>query len=607
MFSKQDVSTKGESTLRGKEQKKLRADLTRQFPVLEGDEALQQQLFGSAKATVTLRKLAQGGSRAQLCCFDGTVLALDLHGNQSYLVPMLPALWRAPRLLPALLVPPEVSSFLWRGADLFLPGVRGVEGCSEPLRKGSLAAVRVFGNPLPIAVGELCCDIDPAAASARSDGTALRVLNAYGDKLWDYCGRTRPNAGFADGRVGPLPGFADPAIAPHPAPAAAAHADPAAAPCDASEPSDVPGEERGGHAAAAGPPSESGSEGGEGAEVDRDMDDLMRRCFLQAARTRLKRDRDLPVTVGELYSRHLRPCRPAGSSVDVKLSSYRRLVPFFAALAEDGLLTLNAKGPGEPRVTAINHGHRDIRGHEVWELTAEAAEQQSQPSSGVLPVQARVMYRCRAGTSFCISPEQQGADMTLEQCHGALTEWITQQGLLQDGGKKLLNRQVRLSPELAALVPKKAGDAQQAAQRSAADTLMLKVILDYYTQRLQRWWVITGGRLEKPKRFQGQPPLIRMQCEARRGHNVTVVGGLEAYGIKAEELGADVKRLLACTTSVSEVAKEKGETRYDLVVQGHRNESIAKRLHQAWGIPEEAIQHQGGKGMKEKKRDVIRQ
>eukprot|EP00756_Hemistasia_phaeocysticola_P065321 Hpha_TRINITY_DN8476_c0_g1::TRINITY_DN8476_c0_g1_i1::g.34522::m.34522/K15027/EIF2D; translation initiation factor 2D len=604
MFSKVEVQTKGENVLRSKDAKQLRSSFASQFG-LEGDEEVCKVL-GPPKGNLSLRKLAQGVlpgfNRAQLLAAEGSVVALDQEGMQKRLIPVLEAVWRLPSMLPTLLVPPPVSGFLWRGADLFLPGVCGVQGHAGVLRKGTITAVRVLGNPLPIAVGEMSVSIDPEAVrrGGLGEGTALQVFNAYGDRLWFYCGRKKPNAGFAEGKVGPLPGWKEPALTEEvPEAAPAAHVDPAAGGSPGKQPEGEDAEEGEVRAARMDDGSESEEEGGEATETEgpAGMDELMLQCFAQVARTRLKKDRDLPVTVGDLYTKHLRPCRPAGTSVDVKSSSFRKAGNFAAELAKRNLLTVVTKGGGEPKITKINWGHPTIQDHEVWEHTAEQEQQQQQQAeSGVASVQVTIVYRSTPATRFCLG-EWRDVDLSWDQCNGALTEWLAANKVLEEGGKKAANRPVRMTPQLAELFPKD--------QRPAASAPFKAVVLAFQA-KLQRWWVISGGRLLKPKRFQGGPPQVQLRCEMRRGHNATVVSGLEAYGLSAEELVADLKHLLACTVTVEDVMSPKGELiRRELVVQGHRNDSIAHRLVETWGVPPEACGKVGGK-MKERRKDVVK-
>jgi len=73
-------------------------------------------------------------------------------------------------------------------------------------------------------------------------------------------------------------------------------------------------------------------------------------AFLQCTMTRVK----TPIKGSNLYTKHIRPCRPAGTSVDVKDSSFRNLGTFLNFLEEEGLLRL-VPGLSDPVVNQIRY------------------------------------------------------------------------------------------------------------------------------------------------------------------------------------------------------------------------------------------------------------
>ena len=72
--------------------------------------------------------------------FAGDVPILVDEGRGA-MFPTVMALWNAPDAIPFFEVPSPVSKFLCNGADLMLPGVRGIS--HESLPKGTIAAVKV--------------------------------------------------------------------------------------------------------------------------------------------------------------------------------------------------------------------------------------------------------------------------------------------------------------------------------------------------------------------------------------------------------------------------------------------------------------------------------
>ncbi|KAJ6379555.1 hypothetical protein OIU76_016239, partial [Salix suchowensis] len=92
----------------------------------------------------------------------------------------------------------EVSQFIIGGADLMFPGINiPAEGLPSFLA-GEPWAVKVPGNPSPIAVGSTTMST-AEALKAGMRGKALRITHYYRDLLWESVeGHYVPNAGFLE-------------------------------------------------------------------------------------------------------------------------------------------------------------------------------------------------------------------------------------------------------------------------------------------------------------------------------------------------------------------------------------------------------------------------
>ena len=101
-----------------------------------------------------------------------------------------------------------------------------------------------------------------------------------------------------------------------------------------------------------------------------DMDALLLRSFLQAAKTSLKQETKEgllkvgPLAIDVFYAQHVRPARPVGTSLDVHKSSYKKVSKFVDYLKNADLLTCDAKG----LVTRISHSHPDVRNFTLHEV-----------------------------------------------------------------------------------------------------------------------------------------------------------------------------------------------------------------------------------------------
>ncbi|PRQ22424.1 putative PUA-like domain-containing protein [Rosa chinensis] len=101
----------------------------------------------------------------------------------------------------------EVSRYVIGGADLMFPGISiPAEGLPSFIA-GEAWAVKVPGNPAPIAVGTTTMSCTEAL-KAGLRGKALKIAHYYGDLLWESVeGPYVPNAGFLEDAV-----FEDPTL-----------------------------------------------------------------------------------------------------------------------------------------------------------------------------------------------------------------------------------------------------------------------------------------------------------------------------------------------------------------------------------------------------------
>lgn len=81
------------------------------------------------------------------------------------------------------------------------------------------------------------------------------------------------------------------------------------------------------------------------------MDEYCVECFLRCTENRIK----TPLKGSNLYTKHMRPCRDPGTSVDVKDSSFYNLGNFLQFLEREGLLRTEP-GLTDPVVTHIHYG-----------------------------------------------------------------------------------------------------------------------------------------------------------------------------------------------------------------------------------------------------------
>jgi predicted RNA-binding protein (TIGR00451 family) len=187
---KSEVAERNKTLLRKKEINKLRSDALAKFTGLT-EENLNELL--PSKGNVEQSKLM---NKTILYYVDGIPMFFDEHGRNR-LYPTLQLLWRYPKAVRTLIIHSQVSKFVLNGADLMLPGVALIED-QQSIEVGDICSVRVYGNPLPFAIGQSTCSNEGILVNHRR-GKALEVLSCFNDLL---CGigmdftSLGPNSGF---------------------------------------------------------------------------------------------------------------------------------------------------------------------------------------------------------------------------------------------------------------------------------------------------------------------------------------------------------------------------------------------------------------------------
>ncbi|KAH7568405.1 hypothetical protein JRO89_XS07G0294000 [Xanthoceras sorbifolium] len=183
MFKK-SVEAKSHQRLSGADKKKLKRSLRDKFP--RASDADIDSLVPS-KAEITVSKFQ---NRIHVYSVEGGFPAFfDVDGRGTEIYPTVFALWKVPELLPSFtLKGGEVSRFIIGGADLMFPGISiPTEGLPSFL-SGETWAVKVPGNPAPIAVGSTTMS-SAEAVKAGLRGKALRITHYYRDLLWQGISR----------------------------------------------------------------------------------------------------------------------------------------------------------------------------------------------------------------------------------------------------------------------------------------------------------------------------------------------------------------------------------------------------------------------------------
>ncbi|KAL0456274.1 UNVERIFIED_CONTAM: Eukaryotic translation initiation factor 2D [Sesamum latifolium] len=356
MFKKA-VEAKSQQRLSGADRKKLKRAIRDRF---RNASDAHIDLLLPPKVEITVSKYP---NRVLVYGLEGDCpMFYDVDGRGSEIFPTVYALWKVPDLLPAFtLKGGEVSRFVLGGADLMFPGIQIPAEGLPSISAGEPWAVKVPGNPAPIAVGTTTMS-STEALKAGLRGKALRISHHYLDTLWESAENCHvPNAGFLEDVV-----FEDPALY-----SASQASDSCQDDTSAGQTNAISNEHIGDSSAADGTPSVLDSASAEDTSVTNevseqitaamvdlqvvedaagiesnvddqhllsveDVDALLDKCLLQALHTTVK-DKDLPMPGSILWSSHVLPCRPSGITLDIKKSSYKKLSKWLQSKSASGL------------------------------------------------------------------------------------------------------------------------------------------------------------------------------------------------------------------------------------------------------------------------------
>ncbi|KAL1520676.1 hypothetical protein AB1Y20_022245 [Prymnesium parvum] len=599
---KKELTVKSDQKLSGKDSKKLLGEVERALPGFPASDLL-------AKRELSLRK-PSGGVSAKLYCEGSVPLLFELNGQ---IFPSLAALWRFPTPpLPALVVPPPVSRFLLSGADLMLPCVMRCEprGADAPAA-GSAACVLIEGNPAAVAVGRLVVGgaalAEALATSPRPKGRCLESMHVFGDALWKYSGKPLPNEGFqsVDGErvVEPL----ERAEAPPAGRSGGEASGGEVSSCGGLLSRLPPLGGDGGDGGDSGDGGDGGSDGTQGEvrgeagrpdELDaaagsekEEMDELLRACFLQAAHS--ISPAQLPMTANRFYTHHMRPARPVGSSVDVKGSTYARLLPFLQAMKAEGLCELQLPKSGEPLLCAIHRGAEAYRTFVCWERTAGQAETEAEQCGRPPPLSVSQLYRPREPQRpvFAACGEtNRKAYYSAEEAVALLERYLVNEGVRPPANN---GDAIPLGPVLTDALFQE-GEAYGGG--ALPTQLPWHSVKQRWLARLELWIRLAGASLEKPKLFAGKnPPAVVISTQQRRGHSVTLVDNVSTFGVEPPMLADELQTALGGRAWV-----EEDKT---VLLQGLWDRAVAEHLVKVHAVPSSFIDNKsaGKAGMSQRK------
>ncbi|KAG7015897.1 Eukaryotic translation initiation factor 2D [Cucurbita argyrosperma subsp. argyrosperma] len=603
MFKKA-AEAKLHQRLSGADRKKLKRTVKGRFP---GASDADIDVLLPPKVELSVAKFQ---NRVHIYSLEGGFpMFFDVDGRGTEVFPTVFALWMVPELLPAFVLKGgEVSRFVIGGADLMFPGIHvPAEGLPSFL-SGEPWAVKVPGNPSPIAVGVTTMS-NTEALKAGLRGKALRILHYYRDSLWESVeGHYVPNAGFLEDVV-----YGDPALA------SSSQTDNSCEVTDEAsnnEQNDINNKEVGGSVnettsdvldelgtpltaqadsstdkIVSGmndlnvvndiPPEESNVQHTLSTE---DVDMLLDKCLLQALHTTVK-DKDFPLPGSTLWSNHVLPCRPPGMTLDIKKSSYKKLSKWLQAKSSTGLITVKEdKHKKETVLYSVNRKHPDYTSFKPEKPQVEKIDQidnhAPKESSSNKMLEVTEIYK----PSVHVNPifVAVGADTsklyTAAEASDIVFKYVEKEKLDKPTEKFKVVLDAILCDALFKGAIKKG--------TTYPTEIHKKDIGSTFISRMQPHHFVTRGSESVVRK--GALKTIQIMTERRQGNKkVTRLSGLETFLLDAEALASELQKKCACSTTVAELPGKKG---YEVLVQGGVIDDLARHLVEQYGIPKKYIE-----------------
>ncbi|KAL2467469.1 eukaryotic translation initiation factor SUI1 family protein [Forsythia ovata] len=601
MFKKA-LDAKSQQRLSGADRKKLKRTVKERFPHISDADI---DVLLPPKVDVTVSKYP---NRVLVFALEGDYpVFFDSDGRGKEIFPTVYALWKVQDLLPAFVLKGgEVSRFVLGGADLMFPGIHiPAEGLPSFLA-GEPWAVKVPGNPAPIAVGTTTMS-STEALKAGLRGKALKINHYYHDTLWESAENCYvPNAGFLEDVV-----FEDPALFSRSQASDSCEDD-----ASFGQGNAINNEEVGDAPNVKNIPSildrtyteeivvtndvteQISTTMGDiqvmenASEVELNVDDqqslsvedvdaLLDKCLLQALHTTIM-DKDLPMPGSTLWSGHVLPCRPLGVTLDIKKSSYKKLSKWLQSKSSSGLISVKEdKYKKEVTLFSVNRDHQDYTSFKPEKRTAK------QPVNDVVNegqlnkiLDVAELYKSSVHVNpvFASVGADTGKLYTASEASQVVFGYVDKENLVKPANKSIVVLDATLCDALYKGAIKKGSMYPTEIHK--------KDLGQTFINRMQSHIRVTRGSDSVVRKGALKP--IQIMTERRQGNKkVTKLSGLESFLIDAEALASELQKKFACSTTIAELPGKKG---LEVLVQGGVIDNLARHLVEQYGIQKRYIE-----------------
>lgn len=594
MFAK-PFRIKSQTQLKGSDRKKLRSELSQNFPSLTAD--LLSTLIPNKEEVTLVRMYCHKGESVNVYQVQKDPLFFMID-KEKCIYPTIFLLWKVPDLMHSMTTLPNVVERLTKGADLMLPGVV-TSGPVNPkvygvFERGYPVSINTTSNQAPIAVGVTAHSSMDLYMAARQ-GKAVHILHVLGDCLWESSSRTPPP------QLGP-PQFItkglqtedlddedvssseetsqSPECATEQLTDAMERLDTGGGFWDVeSKPEDAAGElndDVQGETQAENIEEEQVEEEIEELSGPEAMDALLLHCFLKAWKTSAKAI-EIPILTSNFYRLHVVPGCPDGRTLDVKKSSYKKLSKFLNEMAKKKIITVKEFPKGIENITNVDYEHEEIKYFRVDKHETTAKPAAVSDKKVFTPPVIEELYQVSGDTLpfFRSMGLSKGDVLTTQEIRTVVTDYIKKHNLQVQGQKT-----VNLNPLLhETVVNRKEGFKETLRWDEIFSRMLGKMSQAYRITKAGQVPLIKKGKLEP----------IELAVAKRSGNKrVTLVYNAGVYGIDESEFAHQVQVGVAASTSVGP-AEHKPMGTTQILIQGNQINFVAKLLLETYNLPRKYI------------------
>jgi len=297
--------------------------------------------------------------------------------------------------------------------------------------------------------------------------------------------------------------------------------------------------------------------------------DLLLECF-QRAIVSLSSSL-LPMPVSSFYANHVLKARPAGTTIDIKRSRWRKFSPFLAEQAALGIVIVK----DNHTIASVNKGHislKNARKQRRAEVEAAGGTIAMSTKTKTAIVSLYIIPP-RIASSLALpddlvltedakAPERRGTGfLTKPEVRDCLEHYIARESLDDETGAA----EIRLDATLCDLLYGRSKKERAAARDNRGDyptRVNRKDAHEVFLKKLDCAHALVempGSRVVKLER--GAPPKIIIDVttlRGRRNKNVTFVRHLEEYEINPVSFANDVSKRFATSATIDEDPKHNG-------------------------------------------------